>query len=272
MGRLAQGQQVSQDLIPGPHGTVPIRVYPAAAPRAALLWLHGGGFIAGDLDMPEAKWVASMLAERGVTVVTATYRLCVDGVHYPVPADDVLAAFEECRTRSNSLGVTPERWSIGGASAGGMLAAVAALRLRDAGDLLPASVVLCYPMVSDVLREPDADLAVALENLSPELDAMNAAIPDMIAAYLGTSASPDPHAIPANADLIGFPRTLVINAEVDVLRPAGEDFAASLEKAGCRTTLIAEPGTPHGYLNAPGHPAATATIARIAQWLTTAAA
>ena len=69
--------------IPGPHGDIPLRVYPAtatatgtgAAPLPALVWAHGGGFAWGDLDMPEAHWVSQQLAARGITVVSVDYRL-----------------------------------------------------------------------------------------------------------------------------------------------------------------------------------------------------
>ena len=55
--------------IPGPHGTIPIRIYRAEAVAWApgLVWAHGGGFAWGDLDMPEAHWVAQELAERGIS-------------------------------------------------------------------------------------------------------------------------------------------------------------------------------------------------------------
>ena len=63
------------------------------ADRPCLVWMHGGGFVAGNLDMPEADWTARELALRaGAVVVSVDYRLCNDGVHFPVPHDDVLAA------------------------------------------------------------------------------------------------------------------------------------------------------------------------------------
>lgn len=253
----------------GPHGSVPLRVYRASAPTALLLWLHGGGFISGDLDMAEADGVATRLAEHGVTVVTAGYRLCLDGVHHPVPGDDVLAAFAWCREHAEELGVEAGRCAIGGASAGGLLAAVAAIRQRDAGERPPDSLVLCYPILHATLPPPDADLAARLVGLPPELERMNAELPDMIAAYLGPGTSPDdPHAVPAAAELRGLPPSLVIGAEVDLLRPSGEAFAAALAASGAGVGVLAEPGTLHGYLNAPEDPALATTIARIVRWLT----
>ena len=79
-----------------------VRVYPAdvatARPTAGLVWAHGGGFAAGDLDMPEADWVARSLAERGITVISVDYALAptpqawADALAAAQSANDVLAA------------------------------------------------------------------------------------------------------------------------------------------------------------------------------------
>ena len=79
--------------VPGPHGPVPIRVYrPADARGVGLVWLHGGAFHLGDLDMPEADVTSRAVAGAGISVVSVDYRLAVGGVRFPVPSDDVLAA------------------------------------------------------------------------------------------------------------------------------------------------------------------------------------
>ena len=106
---------------PGPHGPVPVRIYtptehlPAGAP--CLVWLHGGGFIGGDLDMHEADWTArEVCAAAGAVVVSVDYRLAVGGVCYPVPHDDTVAAVTWVRDRAVDLGIDPARITIGGAS------------------------------------------------------------------------------------------------------------------------------------------------------------
>ena len=81
---------------------MPIRVYrhETAVPTArALVWVHGGAFIGGSLDMPESDWVARELAARGIPVVAVDYAKCLGEVHYPVPSDDVLAAWRHVRRR-----------------------------------------------------------------------------------------------------------------------------------------------------------------------------
>src|SRR5687768_5806624 len=94
-----------------------VRVYPASraegstdasAPRLTpgLVWAHGGGFVGGDLHMPEADWVARSLAARGVAVVSIDYRLVGDGAgRYPAGSDDVLAAWSWTLDHADELGV-----------------------------------------------------------------------------------------------------------------------------------------------------------------------
>ena len=123
---------------PGPHGPVPVRVYlPSAGGqglRPLFVWVHGGGWVEGDLDMGEADHTAREVSERaGAVVVSVDYRLAGEGVHYPVPLDDVVAAWRWSLQSAAAWRADPARAVLGGASAGGNLAAGAALRLQDEG-------------------------------------------------------------------------------------------------------------------------------------------
>jgi len=102
------GIDVTDVRIPGRHGDIPARGYrgPTEAIGAALIWAHGG-FIGGDLDMPEAHWVGAELARRGVPVLSIDYTKCLDGVHYPVPSDDVLDAWLFVAGHEEEFGVAP---------------------------------------------------------------------------------------------------------------------------------------------------------------------
>src|ERR1700757_3414026 len=120
--------RVRDESAPGPHGPVPVRIYtpPGDVPDRApcLVWVHGGGFIGGDLDMREADCTArEVCAGGGSVVVSVDYRLAVGGVCYPVPHDDTVAAVTWVRDRAEELGIDPARITIGGASAGGNLTA-----------------------------------------------------------------------------------------------------------------------------------------------------
>lgn len=256
-----------------------VRVYPATTPAdaatehasPALVWAHGGGFVAGDLDMPEADWVARSLAARGVTVVSVDYRLAGDGCRYPAPSDDVLAAWHWTVDHAHALGLDPDRIAIGGASAGGNLAAGAVLRLLADGETLPTGVLLAYPTLLAEQPTPDAELH-ALLDANPDADRFGPeAVRWMYVQYLDGVVDDAPvFAVPGLAeasDLAGFPPVLMINDEADELRVSGELFASMLAEAGASVDVVVEPGTQHGHLNRPDEPAASASIERIVHWI-----
>ena len=248
------------EMVTGPHGPVPIRLYrhATAAPTArALVWVHGGGIIGGSLDMPESDWVARELASRGIPVVAVDYAKCLGEVHYPVPSDDVLAAWHHVRGASEEmLGVRPEHLVLGGASAGGALTAGAVARLRDAGEPLPAGLLLVYPLVhpngpagSDVVDPTSTHGQLALN-------------------FAGTQeVLADPQAFAGLGDGHEYPPTLIVVCERDELRPSGERFAESLTEAGVDAVLHLEVGADHGHINEPGDAGAQRTIEAVAEWL-----
>ncbi len=244
-------------------GTVPVRVYrPSGTPRGGLVWAHGGGFLGGDLDMPEAHWVAHSLAERGITVVSVDYSLAPvpvgysfrpiaprPGVHYPVASEQLTDVF--VWTVRQDLGVPRGGWSLGGASAGAALAAGAVLRLRDEGADRPAGVLLVYAPLHAVTPDSTAAARTFLQD-----------------NYLGAAPPDAPYAFAGGKDLDGYPPTFVLNADVDDLRPSGEAFAAELAAASADVLLAREDGTSHGYLNEPDNPGASRSIERISAWIT----
>jgi len=277
---------VHDRVVGGPHGDLPVRVYEPAGGVdrvAGLVWAHGGAFMYGDLDMPEADWVARRLADAGVVVVSVDYRLTPafefrdptasradGGPRFPVASEEVTFAYGWARDAG--LGVPPERWSLGGASAGGNLAAGASLRLRDAGGPQPRSIVLAYPVLHHVLPQPRPELAAKIAALPPERDFPPAAARALNANYLGHDDPPtSPYAFPGGQDLRGLPPTLVLNSDHDALRCSGEAYAAELAAAGVDVSLVREDSTYHGHLNEPATAGAARSIARVAAWLTVGA-
>jgi acetyl esterase/lipase len=126
---------------------VPVRTYTAdaAAPRPALLWIHGGGYVLGGSSIDDV--ICGQFASRlGLTVVSVDYRLAPE---HPFPAalHDCAAAYRHLL--AGEPGIDPARIVIGGASAGGGLAAALALYLRDEGLPPPALQLLVYPMLDD---------------------------------------------------------------------------------------------------------------------------
>lgn len=276
---------VDDRAIEGPHGPLRVRVYRPQEPAGpGLVWLHGGGFFAGDLDMPEGDWVARELARRGITVVSVDYRLAptpeefasppekpatTEGVRYPVPVDEVVFAFRW----AVESGLADGPWALGGASAGGNIATGSTLRLVHEGGPVPALAVLAYPTLLAVQPHPDADLRAALD-ADPDADRFGpSAVSRMYQNYLGAPLDAAPaddlpvYAVPGTAtteQLKSFPPVIMINGEIDELRVSGEAFAASLRAAGVEIDVSTEPGTGHGHLNRPEEAAASASLERFA--------
>ncbi|MGN6445214.1 alpha/beta hydrolase [Amnibacterium sp.] len=272
-----------------------VRVYPAARPTGAtLVWAHGGGFLGGTLDMPEADQTAHLLAERGVAVVSVGYSLApadpllelpdeargpnmpsrqqieaeiaASGprVRFPVASLQLLAAFDWATEHAAELGGDADRVAIGGASAGANLAAGAALRARDRGARAPSALLLCYGVLHADLPAPRPDLA---EALGPDV-----VEPDGVLAlnYVGDPALlADPYAFPGGHDVRGLPPTTIVNAGPDRLRASGEAFGAELAIAGVDVAVSQERGSAHGYLNHVDDPAARRTVDRFARALDT---
>lgn len=246
----------------GPNGTVPVRVYGGAPGHdgPALVWMHGGGFAGGGPEMREADQLAREVAARsGGVVVSVDYRLARDGVHFPVPHEDVLAAWLWTVEHAAELGADPDRVCLGGASAGGNLAVGAALFLKDAGLPLPAKLLLAYPFLHADLPAPSTgsntgsipgSLPGVLEGLPRLLrftaDDCRALVENYIGGPVAMASS---YAMPGNADPSGLPPAAIIACEYDDLRHSAEAFAAGLRRAGTDVDFRLEAGAVHGYLN-----------------------
>lgn len=256
---------------PGPNGPVPIRIYgpgllpfdgdrgSAAADASGaglpgLVWLHGGGFAGGTLEMREADQVARELADRtGGLVFAVDYRLARDGVHFPVPHEDALAAWIWAEAHAEGLGVAPGVLCLGGASAGGNLGVGAAMYLKDAGLALPAKLLLAYPFLHAVLPPPDPAAVpdgTVLSSLPRILRFTEDDCRAMVENYIGGPAGmASSYALPGHADPSGLPPVAVIACEYDDLRPSAELFRESLSAAGVQVAFRLEAGATHGYLN-----------------------
>jgi acetyl esterase/lipase len=245
---------VRQDSAIGPHGPVQVRIYTPSEPGPGLpclVWLHGGAFRMGDLDMPEADWTARQVCERArAVVVSVDYRLCVGGVTYPVPHDDVVSAVRWVRANATPLGIDAARISLGGASAGGNLATGAALRLRDDDGWVPAALLLAYTTFHAVVPPPSAGLGPLLDGIPRLLRFLPEDRRSITENYLGGPASrADGYAMPANAVVEGLCPVWLLNSEYDDLRPSAEAFAAQLATAGVDVRQVVVPGMLHGFLN-----------------------
>jgi acetyl esterase len=136
--------EVTDRVIPGPAGDIPVRIYSPEGdgPHAVLLFFHGGGWVIGDLDTHDRE-CRVLCNDAGVVVVAVDYRLAPE---HPFPAghDDCLAALRWLHANAGTLGGDPSRMAVAGDSAGGNLAAYIALAARDEGIVLRLQVLI-YP-------------------------------------------------------------------------------------------------------------------------------
>ena len=185
---------------------------------------------------------------------------------YPVASLQTVAAFDWAWAHAADFGASTRAIGIGGASAGGNLAAGAALRLRDRDAALPSGQVLVYPVLHHVLPAPDEVLEAQLADLPGGLRfTQSSDAGDQ--RQLPGRRFPDQYAFPAGAELRGSVPALIVTSEIDDLRPSGEGYAAELAAAGVDVEITRERGALHGFLNMPGHPSATRAVERIARFL-----
>lgn len=235
-----------------------------------LVWMHGGGFTGGSVEMFEGDGTARELAARtGGTVVSVDYRLVTATTTFPAPFDDVRDAWQWTSAHAGELGIVG-MIGLGGASAGAALAAGTAVALRDARATPPDLLVLIYPTLHPVLPAFTHELAAKVADI-PEVFAYGPDAGDlhdnpMLRALLaGPEWTVTSHAMAALAHPHGLPRTLIVNAEYDVLRASGQAFAAALADAGVEVEMRLAPGMLHGHLNlAPVLPPVDDTLALIA--------
>jgi acetyl esterase len=219
--------------VDGPRGPIPVRIYTPSQDRGrAVTYLHGGGWVLGDLDThdPVCRRVANAV---GAVVVAVDYRLAPEHPH-PGPLDDATAALSwtAAEFAGRPLGVA-------GDSAGGGLAAGAALRARDAGVLLAAQL-LWYPTIDPALRS-----ASVTEN--GEGYFLTAKDMQWFLEQYVPGGTADPHVDLLAADVTGVAPAVVATAEFDPLRDEGDAYATRLSAAGVEVRHVPGPGLIHGY-------------------------
>lgn len=242
----AEVASVVDHLVAGPHGEFTVRVYrPATAGDHDLLpvlvWFHGGGWVVGDLETADPTCRA--LANRsGCCVVSVDYHLAPEHP-YPAAVDDAVSAIEWVAARSGDLTVDAHRLAVGGDSAGGNLAAVAAQLLAAARGPKPRFQLLVYPATDLTLSHPSID-----ENGEGHL-LTKATMRWFVTNYVGGRDATNPRMSPLrSSDLSGLPPALVITAEFDPLRDEGEAYAHALQQAGVACELRRYDGQIHLFI------------------------
>ena len=239
---------IDELLVPGPQGEPDVRMrrYRPAEHDGrlpGLVYLHGGGFVVGSLDLYDTD-CRRIAAEVGAVVVSVDYRLSPEHP-FPAPLDDCYAALVWVAEHAVELGVDPERIAIGGESAGGGLAAGVALLARDRGGPRLCLQFLGIPELDDRM-ETESMRTLGVDR--PITTIANGEI--SWDSYLGEGVRGtdrvSPYAAPARAtDLAGLPPALVTAYELDALRDEDIAYAQRLISAGVPTELHVYPGAFH---------------------------
>lgn len=214
---------------------VPVRIYRPAGARGAVVWLHGGGFVMGDLET-EHPWAVRIAQGSGVVVVSVGYRRAPEH-RFPAALDDAYAAL---LWTAEHAGVDPDRIVVGGHAAGAGLAAAVALRARDERGPSIRFQLLSQPELDDRQETWSARTFVDTPFMTSRKQAAS------WRHYLGGQPG-SPYAAPARAqDLSGLPPAHIATAELDPLRDEGIAYAQRLLQAGVSVELHQWAGTFHG--------------------------
>jgi acetyl esterase/lipase len=217
---------------------VAVRIYRPQRAQGAIVWMHGGGFVMGDLET-EHPWAARVADGSGAVVVSVGYRRAPEH-RFPAALDDAYAALTWTAAHAADLGVDADRIAVGGHAAGAGLAAAVALRARDAQG---------PPICFQLLNQPELDDRQETWSARHFTDTPFMTRDKVTASwrhYLG-GASATPYAAPARADdLSDLPPAYVSTAEFDPDRDEGIDYALRLLQAGVPVELHQWLGTFHG--------------------------
>jgi len=226
------------------------------APGPVLVYLHGGGWVFGDLDTHDTI-CRRLAAGSGCAVLSLDYRLAPENP-FPAALDDVIETIQWLGTHGPEFGLDPRRAAIGGDSAGGNLAAAASLALRYSDGPKPLFQLLLYPALDFTMERPshrefgqgyllDSDFQRQCHEL-----------------YLGGADRRDWRISPLLAEHVtGVPPTFVLTASHDPLRDEAEAYAARLVAAGVPVTVYRVPGQVHAFMAMDGVMSIVAPTARL---------
>jgi acetyl esterase len=232
-------KSVEDRVVPGAAGDLPARVYrpDETGPLPTLVYLHGGGWVIGDLDTHD-NTCRQLARDARTVVVSVAYRLAPEA-RFPAAVEDAIAATRWASQHLDELGGS-DRLAIGGDSAGGNLAAAVAQTMPE----VLSAQLLIYPSTDVVAEHPsrqDNGTGYFLE------------IPTMewfFEQYAGEVTDIDARLSPAlTEDLGGLPPAVVVTGEFDPLRDEGNAYADALRAAGVRVEHRCFDGMIHGFFD-----------------------
>ena len=250
LATFPQVESVSQEdrFAPGTQGGPPVRVriYRAddqSSKLPALYWIHGGGYVMGDIDMDD-RLMKQMVKRIGCVAASVDYRLAPEHP-FPTPVEDCYTGLKWLFAHADELGVEPARIAIGGPSGGGGLTAGLGLLARDRKEVQVAYQLLIYPMIDDRNATAAAHAITDPRVWNRESNRLG------WKAYLGRDgggADVSPYAAATRAtDLSNLPPTYISVGTLDLFVDENIDYAQRLIQAGVPTELHVYPGAFHGF-------------------------
>src|ERR1700687_3607463 len=233
---------------PGSQGdpAVRVRVYrPNDQPNKlpALFWIHGGGYVMGDIEQDD-RLMRQLVNRIGCVAASVDYRLAPEHP-FPAPVEDCYAGLKWLFRHADELAVEPSRIAIGGASGGGGLAAGLALLTRDRGEVQVAFQLLIYPMIDDRNVTPASYAITDPRMWNRESDRLG------WKAYLGRDgggADVSPYAAAARAiGVTNLPHAYIPVGALDLFVDENIEYAQRLIQAGVPTELHVYPVAFHGF-------------------------
>ncbi len=225
---------------PGLNGgpDVPVIFYQhedAQYPDTVLVWLHGGGYVMGDVeDLTVHRYTPLM------SVLSVDYRLAPEH-RSPAAVVDVCAVLEWVAREATSLGINPSRIILGGPSGGGGVAAGAALLNRDRGGPSLMYQLLIYPMIDDRHDTPSGHMQIPPQFWTRDVSMLAWSM------YVEQDGASIYAAAARAGDVQGLPPTYIMVGELDLFRDENIAYAQRLMAAGIAVDLALFPGAPHGF-------------------------
>ena len=267
VGKPTAVAKVKDLTIPTRAGHQPARLYTpklknaTGKPLPLLVFIHGGGFVVGDLDTHDEA--CRLLSQHGeVLVLSISYRLSPE---HPAPAavEDCLDALQWAHSNAATLGADPRKIAVGGDSAGGNLSTVVSQQSKGK-PYAPVAQLLIYPVV-DMANDYPSHFKYGSGLFLDKTD-MDQAKKSYI--LTGKLSLKDPLVSPLFGDLAGLPPAVLITAGLEALRDEGELYAVRMNEAGSACKAYRVEGQGHGFINiAPINKAAHNATVKIAHEL-----
>jgi len=262
LGNVPKSGSVKQRYFTGPHADLPINIYTPVGegPFPAIVYFHGGGWVAGTIEMTEVQH--QLVGEAcGAVVVSVNYQKAPEH-KFPIPFDDCYATLEWVRQNSEALNVDCKKIGIAGESSGGNIAAGIALKSRDFNGPKIAFQILIYPVTDHKFDYPSMIDNAQGYALSAE------AMKWYWKQYINDADDlENPYCRPMAAkDFSNLPSTYLITADLDPLRDEGFELSKKLEIAGNTVIYKNYPSLIHGFLLMQGFlPEAQRAVKEIAE-------